>query len=99
MATLNTEDINSGTKIVRGSIGTVSGVSTSITWFDLSNPGAGFPFNQRGGGANIIGCSIEGTFNLTVQVLLSLQDTTPASTPAGASTLAVPILGTVTGTA
>jgi hypothetical protein len=96
MATLNILDINDRGWVVRGSIGVVSAVSTSLTWFDLGNPLAIFPFMTRGGGANILGVSVEGTFSLTAQVLISLQDSTPSSAPAGASALAWPTLGSTT---
>jgi hypothetical protein len=96
MATLSVIDINDRSKIIRGSIGTLSALSTALTWFDMGNPGAIFPFQSRLAGANPIAVSVEGTFNATFQILLSLQDTTPATTPAGASALAVPILGSTT---
>jgi hypothetical protein len=98
MATLNIEDINSKSNIVRGSIGTLTGVTTSILWVDLGNPGAIFPFRNRLGGTSSLSVSFEGTFNMTAQILVSLQDTTPASTPCGASALQVPVLQSITGT-
>ena len=97
MATLHVVDLN-GSWACLGSIGTLSGVSTAITWFDLGNPGGSFPFKFRLGGNNPLSVSFEGTFSLTAQIVISLQDTTPASTPAGASTLAVPILQSIGGT-
>jgi hypothetical protein len=98
MASLHVVDLN-GSWACLGSIGTLSGLSTSITWFDLGNPGGSFPFKFRLGGNNPLSVSFEGTFNMTGQIVVSLQDTQPASTPAGASVLAVPNLQSITGTA
>jgi hypothetical protein len=97
MASLHVVDLN-GSWACLGSIGTLSAQSTAITWFDLGNPGGSFPFKFRLGGNNPLSVSFEGTFNMTAQIVISLQDTTPASTPAGASTLAVPILQNISGT-
>ena len=98
MASATIIDINAKQRVLRGSIGTLSALSTSITWFDMGNPGAIFPFMNRLGGSSLFSVSFEGTFNMTFQFVCSLQDTTPASTPAGVGGLAWPQLGSFTGT-
>lgn len=99
MALLNIEDTNSGSLILRGSIGSVGAVTTALTWFDLSNPQGIFPFYRKGGGAIRFSVSLQGTFNLVAQVFMALDDVAPAATPCGASVNVWPTLGGVSGTA
>lgn len=99
MATATVIDINAKQRVLRGSIGSLTALSTAITWFDMGNPGAIFPFTNRLGGSSMFSVSFEGTFSMTFQIVCSLQDTTPASTPAGVGGLIWPNLGSFAGTA
>lgn len=75
-------DTNKGGRLVRGSILSNQQANTSsLTWFDLSNPdGAKGPFPWRGGGTSILVLSVEGSFVATVDLYLSAQDSQPSST-------------------
>lgn len=88
MATYSIIDTNDAGIQGRGSIGSLTALTTSLVWTDLTNPGSTFPFVRRLSGLPNFTISFEGTFSMTYQVLFSLQDTTPASTPAGSSAVA-----------
>jgi|SRR5215831_3840615 len=97
-------DTNTGAWVLAGAIALgANAISTSLVWWDLSNPpGPGGAANQpgpvlrsRGGAPTQTIVSVEGTFALTFQVLISLADglsALPPTTPAGAGTLPVPPL-------
>jgi hypothetical protein len=97
-------DTNSGAWVLGGAIAlNVAAVSTSLTWWDLSNPpGPGKPASAigpqvrgRGGAPVQTIVSVEGSFVATWQVLISLGDLmnyTPPPTPAGAGILPAPSL-------
>jgi hypothetical protein len=88
------QDLNKGGLAVRGSLlANATALTTALTWVDLGDPNAAFPFNVRNGGPTQFVVSLEGVFSGTVQLLGSENDQAPATTPCGASSPAVPILG------
>jgi hypothetical protein len=101
-------DTNSGAWVLAGAVAlNVNAVTTSLVWWDLSNPpgpggspsGVGPQIRGRGGAPVQTIVSVEGAFIGTYQVLISLADLqnytpppTPAGTPVAPATLPAPIL-------